>query len=87
VFRIASILANRQVKPDAPGFVQLANRSLRAVIGLIGWEDNEAAVDGEGFPFDGKPGPSLWGRAAPILIQRFPGFPLLSNSSTMNTLR
>jgi hypothetical protein len=33
-----------------------------------------------------NPGPSLWGKAAPILVQRFPAFPLLSYSSTIVTV-
>lgn len=34
-----------------------------------------------------KPFPSLCGKAAPILVQRFPGLPLLSNSSTVKTFK
>jgi hypothetical protein len=34
-----------------------------------------------------KPRPSLWGKAAPILVHRLPVLPLLSNSSTVKTLR
>jgi hypothetical protein len=33
-----------------------------------------------------KPAPSLWGKAAPILVQRLPALPLLSYSSTVKTL-
>jgi hypothetical protein len=32
-----------------------------------------------------NPIPSLCGKAAPILVQRFPVLPLLSNSSTVKT--
>jgi len=34
-----------------------------------------------------KPEPSLWGNAAPTLVQRLPDLPLLSYSSTVKTLR
>jgi hypothetical protein len=34
-----------------------------------------------------KPDPSLWGKAAPILVHFFPVLPLLSYSSTVKTLR
>jgi hypothetical protein len=33
-----------------------------------------------------KPGPSLWGKAAPILVQRLPALPLLSYSSTVKNV-
>ena len=57
------------------------NRSLNSCASIV------RPSIGNAFSSMLKPTPSLCGKAAPMLVQRFPAFPLLSYSSTVKTLR
>ncbi len=52
------------------------------IVGGVGREEDEAAVDGEGLQFDAEVEASLWRVAAPILVQRSLTLPLRDRVSS-----